>query len=94
MTTINCRTIAKNTLLSRLKTPDASRVTNRARGASVIAVAGSAKAAAVHELGAREIIARGAIRPLVSRSFALRELVAAQSEFVKKQHLGKIVLLP
>jgi NADPH:quinone reductase-like Zn-dependent oxidoreductase len=35
----------------------------------------------------------GEIRPLVSRTFALREIAAAQREFLTKRHVGKIVLI-
>ena len=37
-------------------------------------------------------IERGEIRPLVSATYPLRAIVAAQSEFLKKSHPGKIVL--
>ncbi len=37
-------------------------------------------------------IERGEIRPLVAKTYALRELAAAQQEFLTKQHVGKIVL--
>ncbi len=37
-------------------------------------------------------IERGEIRPLVARTYALRDLAAAQQEFLSKQHVGKIVL--
>jgi NADPH:quinone reductase-like Zn-dependent oxidoreductase len=39
-------------------------------------------------------IARGEIRPLVARQYALKDIVAAQEEFLRKRHIGKIVLLP
>lgn len=39
-------------------------------------------------------IARGEIRPLVARQYALKDIVAAQEEFLRKRHVGKIVLLP
>jgi NADPH:quinone reductase-like Zn-dependent oxidoreductase len=39
-------------------------------------------------------IERGEIRPLVSAAFALRDIGAAQEEFLLRRHIGKIVLLP
>jgi NADPH:quinone reductase-like Zn-dependent oxidoreductase len=36
----------------------------------------------------------GSIVPLVSNSFALKDIVAAQKEFLSKRQLGKIVLIP
>jgi NADPH:quinone reductase-like Zn-dependent oxidoreductase len=37
-------------------------------------------------------IERGEIRPLVSKTYPLREIAMAQREFLKKRHTGKIVL--
>lgn len=37
-------------------------------------------------------IERGEIRPVVSATHALRDIAAAQSEFLRKSHTGKIVL--
>jgi len=37
-------------------------------------------------------IEQGAIKPVVARSFALEEILDAQSLFLKKKHVGKIVL--
>jgi NADPH:quinone reductase-like Zn-dependent oxidoreductase len=37
---------------------------------------------------------RNEIRPLVSREYALRDIVAAQEDFLSKQRIGKIVLIP
>lgn len=37
---------------------------------------------------------RGEIRPLVSKQYALREIVAAQEDFLSKKHVGKIILVP
>jgi NADPH:quinone reductase-like Zn-dependent oxidoreductase len=34
------------------------------------------------------------IKPLVARTYALENIVEAQTEFLKKQHFGKFVLLP
>ena len=39
-------------------------------------------------------IERGEIRPLVSAIYALRDIAAAQTEFLEKSHVGKIVLVP
>jgi NADPH:quinone reductase-like Zn-dependent oxidoreductase len=39
-------------------------------------------------------IAAGRIRPLVAATYALRDIAAAQAEFLTKRHVGKIVLLP
>jgi NADPH:quinone reductase-like Zn-dependent oxidoreductase len=38
-------------------------------------------------------IERGEIRPLVSRTYPLRQIAVAQAEFLGKAHVGKIVLL-
>ncbi len=37
---------------------------------------------------------RGEIRPVVSRHYALRDMVAAQEDFLSKRQVGKIILLP
>ncbi len=39
-------------------------------------------------------IERAEIRPLVSATFVLRDIVAAQQTFLQKRHVGKIVLVP
>ena len=39
-------------------------------------------------------IERGEIKPLVASIHPLRAIVEAQQEFLLKQHLGKIVLIP
>lgn len=39
-------------------------------------------------------IESGRIRPLVAGRFALRDVVHAQQQFLTKQHVGKIVLVP
>jgi len=39
-------------------------------------------------------IERNEIRPLIARTFPLRDIVAAQREFLLKRHTGKIVLIP
>jgi NADPH:quinone reductase-like Zn-dependent oxidoreductase len=38
-------------------------------------------------------IERGEIRPLISATFPISEIVAAQSSFLEKSHVGKIVLV-
>ncbi len=37
-------------------------------------------------------IERGEIRPLIAGTYPLREIVSAQTEFMRKSHVGKIVL--
>lgn len=37
---------------------------------------------------------RGEIRPLVSKQYALHDIVAAQEDFLSKKHVGKIILVP
>ncbi len=39
-------------------------------------------------------VERGEIRPVVARTYPLREIVAAQQEFLGKRFTGKLVLLP
>lgn len=39
-------------------------------------------------------IERGEIRPVVAKTFALSDIVAAQEEFLEKRHVGKFVLIP
>lgn len=39
-----------------------------------------------------EHIEKGRIKPLVSNTFKLEEIVEAQKEFIEKKHIGKIVL--
>ncbi|MCH8106334.1 MAG: alcohol dehydrogenase family protein [Proteobacteria bacterium] len=39
-------------------------------------------------------IERGEIRPLVSKSYALEDIVLAQQDFIAKKHIGKLVLVP
>ena len=34
------------------------------------------------------------IKPLVAKTFALREIAKAQQEFLEKKHVGKFVLVP
>ncbi len=39
-------------------------------------------------------IENGEIRPLVAATYPLADIVAAQKEFMKKEHVGKFVLIP
>ena len=39
-------------------------------------------------------IERGDVKPLVARTYPLKDIVSAQQEFQLKQHVGKIVLVP
>jgi len=39
-------------------------------------------------------IEKNKIKPLVAKTFALRDIVKAQSEFLEKKHFGKFVLVP
>jgi len=39
-------------------------------------------------------IERGELKPLVANSFPLKEIADAQREFLKKNHIGKFVLIP
>ena len=39
-------------------------------------------------------IERGEIRPLVAKTYPLKDIVSAQTEFQLKKHVGKIVLIP
>ncbi|MGJ5893752.1 hypothetical protein DF268_05890 [Streptomyces sp. V2] len=39
-------------------------------------------------------VERGEIRPVVSRTYPLRDMARAQEEFLTKRHLGKLVLVP
>jgi NADPH:quinone reductase-like Zn-dependent oxidoreductase len=39
-------------------------------------------------------IEAGAIRPVVARTYPLRDIVAAQQDFLAKTHVGKLVLIP
>ncbi|WP_262414398.1 alcohol dehydrogenase family protein [Streptomyces sp. ST1015] len=39
-------------------------------------------------------VERGEIRPVVSRTYPLRDIARAQEEFLTKRHLGKLVLVP
>lgn len=39
-------------------------------------------------------VERGEVRPVVSRTFPLRDVAHAQQEFLSKRHLGKLVLVP
>ena len=39
-------------------------------------------------------IERDEIRPVVAKSYPLSEIVTAQQDFLRKQHIGKLVLIP
>jgi alcohol dehydrogenase len=39
-------------------------------------------------------IENGEIRPLVAATYPLADIVAAQKAFMKKEHVGKFVLIP
>ncbi|MBC8439008.1 MAG: alcohol dehydrogenase family protein [Deltaproteobacteria bacterium] len=39
-------------------------------------------------------IEKGDIKPILAKTFPLRQIVAAQREFIKKKHVGKFVLIP
>ena len=39
-------------------------------------------------------IERGEVRPVVAKTFPLRDIVEAQREFLEKRHVGKFVLIP
>jgi NADPH:quinone reductase-like Zn-dependent oxidoreductase len=39
-------------------------------------------------------IAKGEIKPLLAKTFPLKDIVAAQKEFTEKKHVGKFVLIP
>ena len=39
-------------------------------------------------------IERGEIRPRIAKTFPLVDIVAAQQEFLEKNHVGKFVLIP
>lgn len=41
-----------------------------------------------------EYIVRGEIRPVVARTYLLREIVAAQRDFLTKNFVGKLILFP
>jgi len=39
-------------------------------------------------------IERGEVRPVVSRTYRLSEIARAQEDFLRKEHVGKLVLIP
>jgi NADPH:quinone reductase-like Zn-dependent oxidoreductase len=39
-------------------------------------------------------IERGEVRPVVSRTYPLSEIARAQEDFLRKEHVGKLVLIP
>jgi NADPH:quinone reductase-like Zn-dependent oxidoreductase len=40
------------------------------------------------------LIELGRIRPIVARTYPLREIARAQRDFLEKRHFGKLVLIP
>lgn len=41
-----------------------------------------------------EVVEANSIRPVVAKTFELKDIVAAQELFLTKQHIGKLVLIP
>jgi NADPH:quinone reductase-like Zn-dependent oxidoreductase len=41
-----------------------------------------------------DLVSTGQLQPLVDRTFGLRDLWAAQHEFLKRRHIGKFVIVP
>ena len=41
-----------------------------------------------------EYVERGEVRPVVARTYRLEEIARAQEDFLKKDHVGKLVLVP
>ena len=39
-------------------------------------------------------VERGEVRPVVSRTYRLDEITRAQEDFLRKDHIGKLVLIP
>ena len=39
-------------------------------------------------------VERGEVRPVVSRTYRLDEIARAQEDFLRKDHIGKLVLVP
>ena len=39
-------------------------------------------------------IERNEIKPLVSRTYPLKDIVSAQKDFLEKKYVGKLVLMP
>ena len=39
-------------------------------------------------------VERKEIRPLIAKTYALQDIVAAQQDFLAKRHTGKLVLIP
>jgi NADPH:quinone reductase-like Zn-dependent oxidoreductase len=39
-------------------------------------------------------VERGEVRPVVARTYRLDEIARAQADFLKKEHVGKLVLVP
>jgi len=41
-----------------------------------------------------ELIETGVLKPVLHKTFPLDQIVSAQKEFLKKQHIGNFVLIP
>ncbi|MBS9717255.1 zinc-binding dehydrogenase [Pseudohalocynthiibacter aestuariivivens] len=41
-----------------------------------------------------ELVNSGAIRPIIAKTYPLREIAKAQSDFQSKEHVGKLILIP
>ncbi|WP_428514575.1 alcohol dehydrogenase family protein [Roseovarius sp.] len=41
-----------------------------------------------------EMVRQGAVKPLIAKTFPMREIDRAQEEFMSKRHAGKLVLIP
>jgi NADPH:quinone reductase-like Zn-dependent oxidoreductase len=39
-------------------------------------------------------VEKGEIKPLLAKTFELKDIVTAQQQFTQKQHIGKFVLIP
>ncbi|MDP6435040.1 MAG: zinc-binding dehydrogenase [Arenicellales bacterium] len=39
-------------------------------------------------------IERNEIKPIVARHYPLKDIIQAQSDFLSKEHIGKLVLVP
>ena len=44
--------------------------------------------------GLVELIKEGAVHPLISKTYPLKEIAEAQEDFASKQYPGKLVLIP
>jgi NADPH:quinone reductase-like Zn-dependent oxidoreductase len=41
-----------------------------------------------------EYVERGEVRPVVSRTYPLADITHAQRDFLEKEHIGELVLIP